>query len=205
MTVMFNKSLVMLVALVGLMGFEGGVLAEATIPADAMSERILGDPNAPVTIIEYASLTCPHCAKFHNEVLPKIKAEYLDTGKAKLIYRDFPLDGVALKASLLARCAPKERYFAFLDVLFKQQAQWSRAKDPVAALSLIGRLGGIGEKAFQACMSDETLSNFIVQQRADGQKEHSVNSTPTFVINGEIVQGAQPFERFKSIIENAIE
>jgi protein-disulfide isomerase len=204
MTIMFTKSVVVPVVLVALMGFGRGLLAEATVPADAMSERVLGDPNAPVTIIEYSSLTCPHCATFHNDVLPKIKAEFLNTGKAKLVYRDFPLDRVALKASLLARCAPKERYFTFLNALFKQQARWSRAEDPVAALSMIGRIGGIGEEAFQACMSDETLANYVLQQRADGQKEYSIDSTPTFVINGEIVKGALSFESFKSVIENAV-
>jgi protein-disulfide isomerase len=171
------------------------------LPADAMSEKVMGDPAAKVTIIEYASLTCPHCAKFHKETLPRLKAEYIDTGKAKLIYRDFPLDQYALKASLLARCAPDGRFFAFLDVLFSEQERWARSEDPVAALTKIGQLGGLSQEAFDACASSEKLTNFVLQQRLTGQQEHSVDSTPTFIVNGKKLQGSLPFDEFKAAIE----
>ena len=94
-------------------------------------EQILGDPDAPVTIIEYASLTCPHCAQFHNEVLPELKERYIAPGKVRLIYRDFPLDQVALAAAALAHCDGSDRYFSMLDVLFETQRNWARADDPI--------------------------------------------------------------------------
>jgi protein-disulfide isomerase len=180
-------------------------LAGAVVPTEAMSEKILGNAEAEVTIIEYASLTCPHCANFHKETLPKIKAEYVDTGKAKFIFRDFPLDQFALKASLLARCAPGDRFFKFLDVLFSEQGRWSRSDDPVAALVRIGILGGISRERFEACASDEGLQNFVLQQRIDGQREYSVKSTPTFVVNGKKILGAQPFAEFKAVIDGFLE
>ena len=114
----------------------------------ALKERVLGDPNAPVEIIEYASLTCPHCAAFHAEKLPQIKKKYIDTGKAKLIARDFPFDRLGAMGAMMARCANPARYHQFLDVLFKQQSKWTRSNDPVGELQKIGKLGGLSEDDF---------------------------------------------------------
>ena len=102
--------------------------------------QILGNPDAPVTIIEYASLTCPHCAQFHTEVLPELKERYIDPGKVRLIYRDFPLDQMALAAAALAHCAGPERYFSMLDVLFETQSNWAQADDPITAIKRLGKL-----------------------------------------------------------------
>jgi protein-disulfide isomerase len=179
--------------------------ASNAIPAAAMSEKFLGDPNAPVTMIEYASLTCPHCARFHNEVLPKIKRDYIDTGQVKLIYRDYPLDQFALKASLLARCAPNGHFFTFLHALFKAQELWARSGDPEAELSKIGRLGGIGEERFAVCTSDQRLIDYVLQQRIDAKEEYSIASTPSFIINGRKLKGALSFEMFQSVIESVLE
>jgi protein-disulfide isomerase len=160
----------------------------------------LGKPDAPVTVIEYASMTCPHCARFHTETLGSFKEKYVDTGKVRLIFREFPFDGLALRASMLARCAGPERYFPMLDVLFQQQKQWTSAKDPMAALGQIGRLAGVSPQKFEACMKSEELQNAIVQNRLEGQQEHKVESTPTFVIDGEKHSGALTLAQLDEIL-----
>ena len=167
----------------------------------AMAERVLGKADAPITIIEYASLTCPHCARFSKETMPKVKAAYIETGKAKLIYRDFPFDGLALRAAALARCAPTERYFAVIETLFQQQDVWSRAKDPLVAIGNIGKLAGMSQATVDACFQDTKLLDKIVQGRMDSEKAHSVTSTPTFIIGGKKINGAEPFETFDSLLK----
>ena len=174
----------------------------ATVPLEqALAERTLGKADAPITIIEYASLTCPHCRDFDIETLPKIKAAYIDTGKAKLIYRDFPLDGLALRAAAMARCAPPDRYFALIDILFKQQDSWSRAKDPLDALGKIGRLAGMTQDTVDSCLKDEKLLDGVVNIRVEGERQAKVESTPTFIINGTKISGAQPFEEFEKVLK----
>jgi protein-disulfide isomerase len=169
----------------------------------ASDDRILGKPDAPITIIEFASLTCPHCAAFEAETLPRIKQEWIDTGKAKLIFRDFPLDGLALKGAILARCAPPERFYGFIDVLFRQQDVWARAADPQAALGRIAKLGGMSEDQFQACMKDDAAQNKILAMRMAGEKDYKVESTPTFFINGKKLVGALPYESFAEALKAA--
>ena len=136
-----------------------------------VGEVFLGDPNAPVTIIEYASLTCPHCAAFHKETLPGLKARYIDTGKVKLSFRDFPLDENAVRASMLAHCAGPERYYRFLDVFFAQQASWAGARDPVAALKQLAKLGGMSEEAATTCLADRSIEDAILRARLEGSGE----------------------------------
>ncbi len=165
-------------------------------------DRVLGRPDAPITIIEYASLTCPHCARFHKETLPKLKSSYIDTGKVKLVFRDFPFDGLALRASALARCAPPERYFAVIETLFQQQDVWSRAKDPLVAIGNIGKLAGMSQATVDACFQDTKLLDKIVQGRMDSEKAHGVTSTPTFIIGGKKINGAEPFETFDSLLKS---
>jgi protein-disulfide isomerase len=165
------------------------------------SEQALGDPNAPVTMIEYASLTCPHCAHFHNEVLPDLKERYIETGKVRLVYRDFPLDERALMAATLAHCAGPERYFGFLDVLFQTQNGWARADDPVAALKKLGKLGGMSDEQMEQCLADQELADGILQTRLDGQNQHDVRSTPTLVINDEVYAGSRSIEELSAVID----
>jgi protein-disulfide isomerase len=166
----------------------------------ALKERSVGDPAAPVTIIEYASLTCPHCASFHNDTYKAFKARYIDTGKVRLIYRDFPLDGVALRGAAMARCAVDQRYFGLLEVLYKTQKNWARAGDPVAELLNVGRLAGINQEMFDACLASEELLDGILAMRQRGSAD-GVRSTPTFVINDKVYPGSRSIEEFAEIIE----
>jgi len=190
-----------LVAVLGLWTLVWLPLVLGQSSAAEPQDEALGDPNAPVTIIEYASLTCPHCAHFQKEVLPKLKERYIATGKVRLIYRDFPLDQRALAAAILAHCAGPERYFGFVDVLFQTQESWARANDYLAALKGIGKLGGLTEKQMDACYADQDLTNRILQSRLDAQSQHDVNSTPTFIIDGKAYAGARSIDEFASLID----
>lgn len=175
--------------------------AEAVIDAEAaLKERILGDPAAPVTIIEYASLTCSHCASFHNNTFKAFKQRYIDAGKVKLIYRDFPLDGVALRAAMMARCTVDQRYFGLLQLLYKTQQNWTRARDPVAELAKIGRLAGIDKATFDACMASNELLDGVLRQRQQGTA-NGVRSTPTFMIGDVVYRGGRSLEEFGEIID----
>lgn len=161
----------------------------------------LGSADAPVTIVEYASLTCPHCAHFNTTVLPEIKKAYIDTGKVRLVYRDFPLDRFALMASMLARCSGRDRYFGFVELLFKDQRRWATASDPRHALSQLARLGGMPQAKFDACLKDDTLQKAVLQQRLTASRELKISSTPTLIINGNKYGGGLTFEQVKAIIE----
>lgn len=151
----------------------------------AKGDMIMGRENAPITIIEYASMTCPHCANFHHNIFPKLKAEWIDTGKVKFIFREFPFDRRGLDAAALARCGGKRSFFKFIDTLFQTQREWARASDGRAALAQIGRLGGISQKRFDACMADRGLQDLLLQSRQTAVNKYSVNATPTLIINGE--------------------
>jgi protein-disulfide isomerase len=181
--------------------------AEATTPrpmlADAQAglsvtpdDRILGNPDAPITIVEYASLTCPHCAHFENDVLPELKKKWIDTGKAKLVLRDFPLDEPALRAAMIARCAPPDRYYAYIDTFFAAQDKWMMARDYREALARLVKLGGMSKDEFDKCLKNTALENKIVEGRLTASKQLDVNSTPTFFINGNKFTGAPTVEEF---------
>jgi protein-disulfide isomerase len=165
-------------------------------------DRVLGNPAAPITIIEYASLTCPHCARFANDVLPELKREWIDTGKAKLVLRDFPLDEPALRAAMIARCAPPSRFYAFTEMLFGSQEKWVLTKDYRDALARLAKLGGIGKEEFDACLANTTLENRIVEQRLVASQQLDVTSTPTFFINGSKFSGAPIAEEFNKVLSN---
>ena len=176
-------------------------MAEPLPTEEALAERVLGDAAAPVEMIEYSSLTCPHCAAFHAEKLPELKKKYVETGKLRIIQRDFPFDRLGAMGAMMARCANPMRYHQFIDVLFKQQSQWANSNDPVGALVQIGKLGGLSEQDFQACMQNEDLLNGILKMRQEGVSEWEISSTPTFIINGEKIVGNQPMETFEEAIE----
>ena len=167
------------------------------------SDRILGKSEAPITIIEYASLTCPHCAHFDVTVLPKLKEKWIDTGKAKLILRDYPLDEPALRAAMVARCAPADRFYPLIDTFFAQQEQWATSRDYRAALEKLVKLGGMSDKEFKACISDKKLEDQVAQSRLVASQQLGVDATPTFFINGKKFDGAPTVEAFDQALSGA--
>ena len=164
-------------------------------------DMALGDPNAPVTLIEFFSLTCPHCERFHKNVYNRLKAEYIDTGRLRYIARDFPLNLPAVQAALLARCAGRDRYFTFVDVLFQTFDDWARSSDYADKLAQIGELGGVSRDRFDACLADTDLENALFQSMATAQAEYDVNSTPTLIVNGERYEGKVSFEALAQHID----
>ena len=174
--------------------------AKSEEKAYAAGEMALGSEEAPVTVIEYASMTCPHCAAFHADTFDELKEKYINSGKVRFVFREFPLDGLALRAAMLARCSGEERFFAMIDVLFRQQKSWARAESPLAALARIARLGGISQERFNACMADQSLADLVLQNRMTGEREYKVASTPTFIVNGEQYSGEQSLEQFDEIL-----
>jgi protein-disulfide isomerase len=186
---------------VGLTALCAGLVRPRTATAADMGELVLGDPNAPVTVIEYASLSCDHCGAFHRETLPALKERYLDTSNVKLVFRDFPLEQNALRAAMIARCAGPERRARFIDVFFKQQEGWSHSRDPLAAIRQLAKLGGMSDGQVEACLSDKALEDAILSARLEGQQKYGVRSTPTFVINGRVYSGNKSVEEFAAILD----
>ena len=182
-------------------GGAGAARAADSYPID----QTMGKADAPVTIVEYASLTCPHCAHFEENTLPKVKAEWIDTGKAKLIFRDFPTGpvGPSLAASMVAHCAGPERYFGVLDLLFRTQEKWIDARSPVEEIKRIVAVAGIRPEQVEACLQRQDLLNAI-QARADAaNKTYNIDSTPTLMINGQIYPGALSYDDLKPKLEDA--
>ena len=163
-------------------------------------DRILGNPEAPITIVEYASLTCPHCAHFANDVLPELKKKWIDTGKVKLVLRDFPLDEPALRAAMIARCAPPERYYAFADTFFAAQEKWVRHAITAKRSPGWPSSAAWARSEFDNCLKNTALENKIVEGRLVATKELDVSSTPTFFINGSKFAGAPTMEEFDKLL-----
>ena len=174
-----------------------------TVQATAF-DRPIGDPDAPITIIEYASFTCVHCGTFHNEIWPDLKAQYVDTGQVYFLFRDFPLNGLALSASLLTHCVPEDAYHGTVTELFRSQEEWMGSEDPMSRLLAIGVFAGASEAELEACMADRSLAENIIAVRLEGEAAYEVSGTPTFVINGETITGARPIEAFTEIIERLL-
>jgi protein-disulfide isomerase len=177
-------------------------VAGADPGAATLPEQVMGDPAAPVTLIEYASLTCPHCAHFANEILPKVVEKYISTGKVKLIYRDFPLDALSLHAAQLAQCLPQERYFVFVKTLFANQENWLKSTDPEATLQQYAKLAGLSDEKVKACLADKKLEQALVQRRLYAGTQFKVNSTPSFVVNygKDTISGAHNFDEFDKML-----
>ena len=149
----------------------------------ATEDRAIGRADAPITIIEYASLTCPHCRKFHTEVLPTIKRDLVETGKARIIYRDYPIDNYALKAAMMARCAQTDKYFDLIEVLFQNQDKWMKSDNPLKALAQYGNLAGMDDDFIASCMTNAELERALLKRQQDGRTLYKVVSTPTLVFN----------------------
>lgn len=171
---------------------------------EALAERVMGRDDAPLTIQEYSSLGCPHCAAFHRDTLPKIKEAYIDTGKVRLVFNDFPLGGLALAVAMLARCVPKDQYFGLVEILFRSQGQWSRSPEPKTELLKLVRFAGMSEADFDACLENEALNKAIRGRAEAAGTMLGIRATPTFFIGKTKVPGNLPFEDFKDIIDKAL-
>ncbi|MBO6825423.1 MAG: DsbA family protein [Sneathiella sp.] len=191
------------------LGAAGSLLAGTAAAADVMEiledDMVLGDRTAPLAIVEYASLTCGHCANFHNNTLPKLEEDFINTGKAYIVYRDYPLDRFAFQASVLAHTAGEKLFFPVLKLLFKEQAAWTSASDITEALTAIARKVGISQAKFEEALKDETLGERILMDRMVGSNEYGVSGTPTLFINGELYQGDWAnYEAFSSDLQDMI-
>jgi protein-disulfide isomerase len=172
----------------------------------SLSDMALGPANASVTITEYASMTCPHCAAFNEAVFPKIKSEYIDTGKIRYVFREFPLDIKAAAGSILARCIAKDdsgKYFAVIDMLFKQQSDWVM-KNTRETLTRIGKQAGLSQQGVEDCLKDQALFDKIAADQKYAREVLKVHSTPTLFINGEKIKGETSFEEFDKKIKSLL-
>jgi protein-disulfide isomerase len=176
-------------------------MAEVLKPGP-LPEMSLGSADAPVKIVEYMSMTCPHCAHFHKTTFHEIVSKYVDTGKVQFIVREFPFDPRAAAAIMLARCAPNGNYFPMVDVLFKQQETWARAEDARAALLNIAKLAGFTQESFEACLTDQKLADDVNAVMKRGATEFEVSATPTFLINGKRYSGAMSVDQMSAIIDS---
>ena len=170
-------------------------MAEFMTPGP-LGDESLGSANAPVTIVEYASMTCPHCAHFHETTFPELKKKYIDTGKVRFIMREFPLDQLAAAAFMLARCAGKDRYYPMIETLFATQRDWV-VRAPLEPLKKIAKQAGISEQGFEDCLKDQKILDGIEQVRSRASKDFKVESTPTFFINGKALKGAAELPEFE--------
>jgi protein-disulfide isomerase len=172
----------------------GGEVSLADLMAPGpLGDQVLGSADAPVTIIEYASMTCPHCAHFHETTYPELKKKYIDTGKVRFIFREFPLDPLAAAGSMLARCAGGEKYFPMIESLFAQQKDWVTQK-PLQPMLAIAKQAGFTQDSFDKCLANQQMLDGIEASRTRAAQKLGVNSTPTFFINGKIYRGAMTVE-----------
>jgi protein-disulfide isomerase len=169
----------------------------------SLPDMAIGPANATVTVTEFASMTCPHCAAFNAEVFPKIKSAYIDTGKIRYIFREFPLDIKAAAGSMLARCIAKDdagKYFAVIDMLFKQQNDWVM-KNTTETLTRIGKQAGLSQQQVEDCLKDQALLDKIAADQKYAAEVLKVDSTPTFFVNGDKIKGETSFEEFQKKID----
>ena len=167
---------------------------------------VLGDKNEPITVIEYASLSCSHCADFHHNTLPQLIKEYVDTGKIKIVFRDFPLNYPALMGSLLLQCIDQDIRYDYLSALFILQSKWVKPEIEIAKKELfkIVQTGGMTKDQFNECLNNKDLEQKILQGLIDAQNEFNVGTTPSFLINGTLLEGNKSIKSFKKIIDNLL-
>ena len=164
-------------------------------------DMAIGNPESPIVVIEYFSLTCPHCMRFHRETYAAFRRQYVETGKVRYILRDYPLNAPALDAAKLAHCGGPERYFPFIETLFEQFEKWTGRGDYIAALTKIGEFGGVSEAAFKACLNDKQLEARILSIALEAETKYNIQSTPSFVINGKLHAGEMRIEKFAKILD----
>lgn len=187
---------------------EGQAQAEAELPsvdlAAALKERVLGNPDAPIKISEHASLTCSHCAHFHKDIFEEFKKRFIDSGRAYLVYSDFPLNAPALHATMIGRCLPEENYFSYLHKLFTEQEDWAFSAGYLTYLRNTAAEFGMQDPEFDACIKSKELQDGILERMKMAQKLWNINATPSFVINNKTtISGAKPIEEFEAAIEAA--
>lgn len=174
-------------------------MAELLKPG-ALPDQVMGKDDAKVTIVEYASMTCPHCAHFNDTTFPELKSKYIDTGKVRYILREFPFDPRAEAGFMLARCSG-DKYFPMVDVLFKQQQNWATVDNVKDALLQLSKLAGFTQESFDKCLTDQALLDQVRAVQKRGAEEFKVDSTPTFFINGKTYKGALSIEEMSAIID----
>ncbi|PWJ85402.1 protein-disulfide isomerase [Pseudaminobacter salicylatoxidans] len=182
---------------------QGTVDMAKLLQPGALPDEVMGKEDAPVTIVEYASMTCSHCAHFANTTFPELKTKYIDTGKVRYILREFPFDPRAEAAFMLARCA-KDNYFPMVEVLFKQQENWAPVPDAKTALLQIAKLAGFSQESFEACLTDQKLLDDVRAVQKRGAEEFGIDSTPTFFINGKMYKGAMSIEEMSAVIDGML-
>ena len=193
-------------AVLAKLGFVLDARAQSQVPntdlaqPSPLGDIVLGSPDAPVTIVEYASMTCPHCAQFQAKTFPKLKERYIDTGKVRYIFREFPLDPLAAGAFMLARCADKDKYLSIIDLFFGTQREWV-VPNPLQPMFNIAKQAGYNEETFNACLKNQQILDGIQNVRDHAAKVLNVESTPTFFINGKRVVGDVSIEEMEKEIK----
>ncbi|MBF2716930.1 MULTISPECIES: DsbA family protein [Rhizobium/Agrobacterium group] len=180
-------------------------MAEVMKPGP-LPDMALGKPDAPVKIVEYFSMTCPHCAHFHATTFDTIKEKYIDTGKVYFVFREFPFDPAATAAFMLARCAPKDQYYPFITMFLKQQRSWAAPDngDVRGAMLQMSKMAGFTQESFQACLTNTKLAGDVTAMRDLGAKQFGVNATPTFLINGKSYSGDMSVESMSALIDSLL-
>ncbi len=181
----------------------GDAAGKMLAAASPLGDRILGQSDAPVVMVEYASATCPHCAEFHANVLPLIKSEYIDSGKVRFIFREFPLDQAALGAFMLARCVPQDKYFATIDLMFRRQATWMKG-DKAAELFKVTQMAGMDKAGFDACLARGEIAKAMVEFARQASKDFGIKGTPAIFVNGRMIEGHKEMPEIKAAIDAAL-
>lgn len=183
---------------------------EETVTPNPLHKEVAGDhtlgaKDAKVVVVEYASLTCPHCAAFHKQVFKELKKDYIDTGKILFIFRDFPLNEPAMKAAAVAHCSGDERYFKFIDVFFDLQEKWAFSTDFLKDLKTISSVGGVGGEEFDKCIANKDIETKLLNMRQQGAEQLKIEATPTVFINGHALKGGAPYDVVKALIDKELE
>lgn len=178
--------------------------AENAPLAEAMAEKSIGRAYAPVTMVEYSSLTCSHCAAFHKDVLPSIKRDFIDTGKVRIVFWDFPFGSLAMAAAMVARCSGQKNYIPMVDAFFQSQETWAQSSTPFDAFAGIARLSGMSLDDIENCLDNQDLLNALNDKKKEAAVNLGVESTPTFFIEGVKVSGNLPYKDFKDILNKAL-
>ncbi|WP_431281709.1 thioredoxin domain-containing protein [Humitalea sp. 24SJ18S-53] len=200
-----RRSLLALPALVPTLAVAPTAFAQIAANDPRLTERSLGRPDTRPVVIEFFSLTCGHCAAFHRDVFPRVKSQLIDTGRIRMVLRDFPLDQLGLAAAAVARSLPEASYDAFISTLLSTQDRWAfnRNGDPAAEIAKLAAIAGMSREQVNAAMGDRDLQRAILEGRQRAEQEYRVNSTPTFVFGNKVVPGGMPFDRFAEYVREA--